>query len=160
MWYKAHTFLMTLLLILHSTFSLVLSIMILFTILSSATYTVCGKYSEFSIVSYFLLNLSFGVLYFMNLKNAKEMDIALLKKSRNLLFLGFVISPILFIGAFAPKLICGDKQNRQNVIISTSKIVAHLMIEFFFVGIYFAFYLRHVAKKEIFTRPYDTGIKI
>lgn len=144
----------------HSVFSVVLAMMVFMTIFSAETYTVCKKYSEISIGIYLLINAGFAIIFFTNYRNAKEMDILLLRKTRNILGVSVVLAPLMYIGILTPSVICKSVPAYDEMIVHTHTLVLHLMIESGVLGLYFWFYLRHVTQKELFTRPYNTGITI
>jgi hypothetical protein len=128
--------------------------------LFSSVFSVCSRYSEATLVVYFFANLGFAVLCQANFVHAKDRDIMMMDDAKRNLGWIFILAPLIYATNLIPSVVCSTYPTYWDKLPYTHFFVIHLMVESGLLKVYFWRYLKQVTQKELFTRPYNTGISI
>ena len=144
----------------HAVASIYLFASLVGTAFHVAGLSVCGHYSEPSLILLLVYNMVLMILYLSNFKFAGDFDLHIVKKTRLIMFLLMITSLLLLVSPFLPGLFC--KYN------DFTRIAATKGVAFFFLVVteclvgtcYFIRYEKFKVHKEIYSKPIDTSLTL
>ena len=159
-WYRFHQILTLSMFVAHTLVSAILVLMMVSSIFFKRFYSICSTQSDFSFTIFTAVNITLAGLFYFNWDKAKEMDIVLLKRTRNLVVILVLTAPLMYVGLWMPQICCRGERDHVSALDAVLYYIGFTVVEGCFLCTYFSMYYKHVVNKALFTRPYDTGLRL
>lgn len=144
----------------HSVVSFYLFCCLLGTAFHLRGLSVCGHYSEATLLLFLLINLMNILIYFSNLKFTGEFDSYVVKRSKLMLFILMMGSVLFLITPFLPGLFCKYTDFETLAFHKGLMFMMVVLVESIVGTCYFIRYEKFKLHRELYSKPVDTSLTL
>ncbi len=122
--------------------------------------SVCGHYSESTLLVFLLTNIWYALIYFSNLKFTGEFDSYIVKRAKLMFFILMIVSPFFLITPFLPGLFCKFNDFESQAIHKGIMFMMVVLLESIAGTCYFIRYEKFKLHRELYAKPIDTSLTL